>query len=242
MSGPGPDHLGPRNGRGGPQRIPRPSAARPGGPPPWGAVPEAARRVDLGAIRAGLAHRGPGRVVLVPGREHDRLSAVLVPLYVDDLGAVRVVLTRRARHLRSHTWEVSFPGGGHEHGDPSLWHTALREAHEEVGLDPASARLIGELDRFVTVGSRTLVHPYVAEIDPPGELVPDPAEVEAVLHVALAELLLDEVFREELWPIGDELRPITFFELHGDTVWGATAAMLRQLLALATGTDPTLTR
>jgi hypothetical protein len=71
----------------------------------------------------------------------------------------------------------------------------------------------------------------------PDALVASPHEVEAILHVPVSELLLDEVFREELWPIGELYRPITFFELEGDTVWGATAAMLRQLLAIATGTD-----
>jgi hypothetical protein len=74
------------------------------------------------------------------------------------------------------------------------------------------------------------------------ELVPAPEEVEHILHVALSELLADGVFREEIWPIFDRERPITFFELYGDTVWGATAAMLRQLLSLAVGlTDDGLT-
>jgi hypothetical protein len=73
---------------------------------------------------------------------------------------------------------------------------------------------------------------------PPVDLVASPDEVEAILLVPVSELLLDDVFREELWPIGELYRPITFFELEGDTVWGATAAMLRQLLAIATGTDP----
>jgi hypothetical protein len=67
-----------------------------------------------------------------------------------------------------------------------------------------------------------------------------PAEVDQILHVSLAELLLDEVFREEHWPIGEAWRPITFFELHGNTVWGATAAMLRQLLGVSLGVDDAL--
>jgi hypothetical protein len=66
-------------------------------------------------------------------------------------------------------------------------------------------------------------------------LTPNPAEVDLVLHVPLAELLLDEVYREERWMWGGVERPIFFFELVGDTVWGATAAMLRQLLALTLG-------
>jgi len=67
-------------------------------------------------------------------------------------------------------------------------------------------------------------------------LSPSPAEVDAVLHVPLSELLAPEHFREELWDLWGTERPMWFFELVGDTVWGATAAMLRQLLGLATGT------
>ena len=74
------------------------------------------------------------------------------------------------------------------------------------------------------------------------DLWPSEAEVERILHVPLTELLLPEVWREEIWTRAGFTRPITFFELHGDTVWGATGAMLRQLLAIVTGTDDTIVR
>jgi 8-oxo-dGTP pyrophosphatase MutT (NUDIX family) len=164
-----------------------------------------------------------------------RSSAVLIPLYEhDDL--THVVLTRRSLAMRSHTWEVSFPGGRADDGE-SPWQTAVREANEEIALDPRVVRPIGELDRFVTVGSQSLVHPMVGALPDRPRLTPSPAEVDQILHVPLAELLLDGVFREELWPIGDVERPITFFELYGNTVWGATAAMLRQLLVVTLGVD-----
>lgn len=184
-----------------------------------------------------LRHAPPPRRVDRPGEPATagRRSAVLVALYEDGDGP-RVLLTRRAQHLRSHRWEVAFPGGVHEEGDPDLWATAVRESEEEIGLDPGLPQLVVELDRFLTVGSRTLVHPFVATLPGrPEGLRAAPDEVEAILHVPLEELLLPEVYREELWPIGDRLRPVTFFELIGDTVWGATAAMLRQLLSLVTG-------
>jgi len=147
-----------------------------------------------------------------------------------------VLLTRRSPELRSHTHEVSFPGGRHDEDDADLITTALREAEEEVCLDPASVTIVGELDRFVTGGSGSLVHPYVGVLDgPPQGLLPNPAEVEEILHVRLNELLLDEVWREERWTRDEGQRfEVTFFELHGDTVWGATGNMLRQLLTMAT--------
>jgi 8-oxo-dGTP pyrophosphatase MutT (NUDIX family) len=225
--------------RGGPQLIPRPANWRPGGGAPWAQLEAHHRAVDLERLERVLSARGSGRIRPDPWRrvESTHRSAVLVPLYEthDD---VYVVLTRRSPHLRKHRWEVSFPGGRRDEGDPSLWHTALRETHEEIGLDPALPRQIGELDSFVTVSSVSLVSPLVAVLPGrPEALVPSPDEVEAILHVPVSELLRDEVYREELWLIGELFRPITFFELEGDTVWGATAAMLRQLLAIATGTD-----
>ena len=161
---------------------------------------------------------------------------MLVLLY-EEQGEPWVVLTRRASHLRHHAGEVSFPGGRREPGDADLWATARREACEEVGLDPGSVSRVGRLDSFVTVGSRSLVCPFVATVERRPELVPDPAEVERVLHVPLAELTDPEAWREEVWSLepafGGE-RTMTFFELPGDTVWGATAAVLRRLLTVAT--------
>ena len=167
-----------------------------------------------------------------------RESAVLCLLYEED-GLAQAVLTRRARGMRHHSHEVAFPGGRKDETDPDLWATAVREAEEEVALDASTIEKVGALDSFVTVGSRTRVTPYVAVTDRRPDLVPSPDEVEEIRHVALAELLLPEVWREEIWPLRHFGRPraITFFELEGDTVWGATGAMLRQLLALTTGTD-----
>jgi len=160
-------------------------------------------------------------------------SAVLILLYEQDR-RTRVVLTRRAADMRQHAHEVAFPGGRRDEADADLWATALREAEEETGLDPSSVRLLGALDAFVTEGSRSLVYPFVGVVAERPDLTPSPAEVESISHVPLDELLRPDVWREELWPIEGEDRAITFFELVGDTVWGATGAMLRQLLAVIT--------
>lgn len=225
--------------RGGPQRIPRPDTWRPGGPAPWAHLDPV--EVSLDDVTAALAARGPGQLIgPAPAGEHRR-SAVLVALYDDD-GEPHVVLTRRAPHLRSHRHEVSFPGGRIDPEDEDEWAAAVREAVEEVDLDPAAPRRVGELDSFITGGSHTFVTPLVAQLPGRPDLTPSEDEVEHILHVPLRELLLPEVWREEIWVRDEFIRPITFFELHGDTVWGATGAMLRQLLAIATGTDDTITR
>jgi 8-oxo-dGTP pyrophosphatase MutT (NUDIX family) len=234
-------------GRGGDQKIPRPFNARPGRPAPWAHLPPARRRPTVADVRAALAGVGPphpsSRELAAGPRRLGRPSAVLAPLYdagpgdgADGADRAFVVLTRRTWGLRTHQGEVSFPGGRVEPGESPV-DGARREAHEEIGLDPAAVEVIGELDHLATVSSDSFIVPYVGVLPGRPETVPSPVEVEAVLHVPLADLLDPAVFREEIWTFPGGLdRPITFFELVGDTVWGATAALLRQLLGIVTGT------
>lgn len=232
-------------GRGGDQKIPRPYSARPGGPAPWAELPPDRRRPTVADVRAALARLGPARPsqrVLIDGpRGSGQASAVLAPIYDDVLGAgdtvcAHVVLTRRTWGLRTHSGEVSFPGGRVEPGE-SPADGARREAKEEIALDPSLVEIIGELDHLATVSSRAEIVPFVGALPGRPATTPSPVEVEAVLHVPLAELLDPAIFREELWTFpGGYEQPITFFELVGDTVWGATAALLRQLLGIVTGT------
>ncbi|MBN2621809.1 MAG: NUDIX domain-containing protein [Acidimicrobiales bacterium] len=237
---PGPTRPVPA-GRGGDQKIPRPFNARPGAPAPWADLPAERRRPALADVRSSLAPLGPARA---SAREQQRgstppsrPSAVLAPLYEDGAAdGVVVVLTRRTWDMRTHQGEVSFPGGRVEPGESPV-DGARREAQEEIGLDPSSIEIIGELDHLATVSSGSFIVPYVGALPGRPETVPSPAEVEAVLHVPLAELLDPAIFREEIWTFpGGYEQPITFFELVGDTVWGATASLLRQLLGIVTGT------
>jgi 8-oxo-dGTP pyrophosphatase MutT (NUDIX family) len=201
---------------------------------PWAHLAPEARHPTVSDVRAALAGLGPP-MPSVRETEVAAASAVLAPLYDAD-GETYVVLTRRTWDLRSHQGEVSFPGGRREPGE-SIEEAARREAKEEIDLDPATVEIIGELDHLATFTSQSFVVPYVAVLPSRPVLTPNPAEVAAVLHVPLSELLDPAIYREELWQFldgGD--RPIFFFELVGDTVWGATAAMLRQLLGFVTGT------
>ena len=130
---------------------------------------------------------------------------------------------------------MSFPGGHQEKVDKDLWSTALREAHEETGLDPSLPKKIGELDPIVTVGSGTLIYPFVALLPHRPELKANSAEVETIRHVDLAELLKEETWREEYWEREERSHAVTFFEIPNETIWGATANILRQLLTLGLG-------
>lgn len=244
--------------RGGPQIIPRPGVVGRGAPAPWAGTPEGERLVTADDLRRAFKDRvgarsfiedsASGALALRRGSDVVRSSAVLAPFYEHD-GELWVVLTRRSWNMRSHTGEVSFPGGGVEPGESSIA-GALREANEEIGLPPSDVEVLGELDHLMTVSSRSFIVPFVGLLDGRPELTPSPREVDAVLHVPVRELLLDEVYREERWTFevppawappemvelgGPIERPIFFFELVGDTLWGATAAMLRHLLSLALG-------
>jgi len=164
--------------------------------------------------------------LVMPG---SRPAAVLVPLFERD-GEAHVVLTKRPDTMPSHQGEISFPGGGVDPDvDESLLDAALREAEEEIGLPRAAVDVVAELDTLATVGSRFTITPFVGLVDPLPELVPHTGEVVKLLEVPLSELLDEATFREEHWDPPD--RTISFFELPGETMWGATARILAAFLA-----------
>ena len=215
-----------------PQRIPRPPGARPGPPAPWAALPPSALAgLSMARVRAAL--RADPLAGTVVGRG-ERQAAVLVALFEEE-GEARVVLTRRASTLRSHTSEVSFPGGQADPGE-SLADAAQREAWEEVGLDPADVELIASLGSLTTVSSGALITPFVGILPGRPSLSANPREVDRVFDVALADLLADGVHRSERWGIAGEERELHFFDLPTDIVWGATGRLLWELLVRVTGT------
>ena len=157
-------------------------------------------------------------------------SAVLVTIY-DGVDGPEFLFTRRAWHLRSHTGEISFPGGRQEPADANLTETALRETEEEIGLHRSKVEVVGELDRLTTVSSPAAILPVVGLLDgEPRNLTVSAGEVDAIVTASVRELMNPEVYREEIWTRDDSEIEITFFELKGDTLWGATARIVRSLL------------
>ncbi len=225
------------SGRGGAQIIPRPLQALAGGPAPWADLPAGQRRPTLADVRVALTAAGPPSAAMrTAAAENVLAAAVLVALYERD-GELFVLLTRRSWEMRRHSGEVSFPGGRRDPDDLDLWTTARREAHEEINLLPSSVEQIGELNHLDMVTGQSLIVPYVGALAGPPTTAANPNEVEAILSVAVSELLDPVIFREERWTFPWAANhPIYFFELVGDTVWGATADMLHQLLRLITGT------
>jgi 8-oxo-dGTP pyrophosphatase MutT (NUDIX family) len=157
-----------------------------------------------------------------------RDAAVLIPWLTrgdQDL----LLYTRRRKDLASHAGEISFPGGGRE-GDEGARQCALREAAEEIGLPASCVTVLGQLPERPSIGGYQ-VHAFVARVVAPPILVPDPAEVEAILEIPLAELR--DTTRWEFHELDSPLglrRKIPFFDRAGRNLWGLTARFTLDLL------------
>jgi 8-oxo-dGTP pyrophosphatase MutT (NUDIX family) len=165
-----------------------------------------------------------------------KAASVLVPL-VEHADGLRLLLTRRTEHLRDHAGQISFPGGRAEAGDADAVATALREAEEEVGLAAASVEVIGRMPAYVTVTAYR-VTPVVALVRPGFELLLDPSEVAEAFEVPLSFLMNPAHHRRHVFEFEGVQRrflsmPWQGPDAQGQTreyfIWGATAAMLRNL-------------
>jgi 8-oxo-dGTP pyrophosphatase MutT (NUDIX family) len=153
----------------------------------------------------------------------------------EEAGLARLVLTKRPEGMPSHQGEIAFPGGKLDPGiDRDARDAALREAEEEIGLRRDAVDVIAELPTMATVVGTFMISPFVGIVDGRPQLTADSREVDRVFDVALGDLFVEGVYREERWPLaageGDD-HPVAFFELPDETVWGATARILMGFLA-----------
>jgi 8-oxo-dGTP pyrophosphatase MutT (NUDIX family) len=156
-------------------------------------------------------------------------AAVLMPLVLQGDG-LHLLLTQRTAHLHDHAGQVSFPGGRWEEGDASIIETALRETEEEVGLSRRHVDILGVLPEYLT-GTGYLVTPVVALVQPPFELQADTFEVAEIFQVPLAFLMDGSNHQRRQFEMPGGLGTRTFYAMpyRDFFIWGATAAMLRNL-------------
>ncbi|MEE8295707.1 MAG: CoA pyrophosphatase [Sphingomonadales bacterium] len=157
-------------------------------------------------------------------REAGRQAAVLIPLLARETG-LSVFFTKRPEGMKEHPGQVSFPGGRHEGVDKSLIETALREAHEEVGLAPKLVRVVGQLAPYRTI-TKYEVTPVIGLVDPSFKPILDSREVDEVFEAPLAFFLevANLKTRERLYQ--GKQRPYYYFDYKEFHIWGATAAMM----------------
>ncbi len=160
-----------------------------------------------------------------------RPAAVLIPLY-EEQGAWSLLLTRRTDDVGDHRGQVSFPGGRIDPHDSGPEEAALREAQEEIGLEPKDVELLGRLDSLLTV-TQFLITPVVAKIPWPYRFTPNPTEVAEVFGVPITWLSnpanLEARRRQPLIP-GRSVLVYYFRPFHGNVLWGASARLTLSLL------------
>lgn len=169
----------------------------------------------------------------LPGRSNQQLAGVLIPIVWSPDPVV--LATVRSARLREHPGEVCFPGGKSEVGDADLRATALREAHEELGIAPETVRVLGPLSAIPVYTSDYRIVPTVAEV-PAGPLAPPPGEVATVLHFRLEPLVRAAAVDGIPWALDGRQWHSPVFENQGHIMFGATAHTLFELVeVVATG-------
>lgn len=195
-------------------------------------VKQALKQSDFDALAAqqimAPVTRAIRRPKSAPGQV--RLGGVLVLLYCYQK-ELYIVLTRRRDDLSTHAGQISFPGGKHE-DDETLQETAVREAQEEIGVNPAAITILGELTPLYILPSDFEVHPTVAWYanGQRPNFYPCDAEVAEIVELPLSHLFQPETRVEEMWHLHGRDLLVPYFDVDGHKVWGATAMMLSELV------------
>lgn len=192
--------------------------------------------MTLDRLRSALEGRTPGAAPV------DRVAAEHLPpggfaraanlVVLDErAGEPRLLLTRRPLHMRRHAGQLSFPGGRMEPGEEPLA-AALREAREEIGLEPSDVDVLGRLSETLVLQSAFRLTPWVARVPYPYAYAPDPREVDEILHVPLSALLRPDAHRVEQRQAYGMNLDVHYFELGTEVLWGATARITWELLGI----------
>jgi 8-oxo-dGTP pyrophosphatase MutT (NUDIX family) len=156
-------------------------------------------------------------------------AAVLVPLFQKG-GRYYLLFTKRTQRVKHHKGEISFPGGVVDQGDEDMEATALRETFEEIGLPQENTEILGKLDDAVTISSKYLITPIVAEIAYPYPFSINKEEIEELIEIPLEAFLDENRWTEETYSSGGKKIPSYRFEYEGRIIWGATARIMTQFL------------
>lgn len=172
----------------------------------------------------------PGHKAYFEVEDSCKKAGVLILLYVKD-GRLTLLLTKRTERVLHHRGQISLPGG-EQHPGESLEATALRETVEELGLDLTAVRVLGRLTPLYIPPSNFCIYPTVASLPGPLAFRLEPEEVAEAIEVPIDHLADPANVRRETWSYGGLDHEVPFYEFAGHKIWGATAMVLAELLAL----------
>ncbi len=164
-----------------------------------------------------------------------RQAGVLLLLYLRD-NELYVPLIVRSEYDGPHSGQVALPGGRQENRDPDLWHTAIRETEEEIGLSSQAVLPIGQLTSLYIPNSHYRVTPFLGWQTQSPTFAPDPDEVQQILEIPVRQLQDPACIRRETWQIRGLAVDVPFFVIPAYPIWGATAMILAEFLSLLADT------
>lgn len=189
-----------------------------------------------GIIKNALRARRPE-----PAQDQNRSSvhaAVLIPIFNEN-GQYKVLFTKRTDKVETHKGQISFPGGAVDEEDRDLEETALREAHEEIGLQKEDVTVLGQIDDALTVVSDFIIHPFVGHIPHPYPFKINPHEVAKIIRVPLDIFVGGEVGKSKEEVVIDRVYyPAPVFIYQGEVIWGASARIMENFLGIFEGKIP----
>jgi 8-oxo-dGTP pyrophosphatase MutT (NUDIX family) len=160
----------------------------------------------------------------------DRVPAAVLVLFVYRDGVPSLVFAKKTEDVPHHKGQFSFPGGVVQSSDASVIDAALREAREEIGLEPGAVEVLGVFDDMPTTVTNFVISPVLGLAVGEPTFRPDGREIERVIEIPLEHLLRPDAFRVEQWEREGVRRPVVFVKYGEDVVWGTTGRILRELL------------
>ena len=158
-------------------------------------------------------------------------AAVLLPLYNRD-GHDYIVFIKRTEIVSEHKGQISFPGGSREEHDGTMLDTALRESHEEIGLDPRDVEVLGELDDEITTTSNFIVTPFVGMMPWPYQFVNNEIEVDEIIEVPMSALMEEGCLRPDTEVLNGKIVDSCAYDYEERVIWGATARILKRFMEI----------
>lgn len=167
--------------------------------------------------------------LLIQPDQTAKLSSVLIAVYPEK-DVPHIIFIKRQEYNGVHSGQISFPGGKKETSDKSMWHTAMREANEEINLNTAAVKKIGKLSDVYIERSNHMVHPYVGILPGVENLVRDTYEVNSIIKAPISYLRNKTKIRHFILTRNNVDYAMPYYDLYGEVLWGATAMMVSEFL------------